>query len=138
MGLGRLAGCAATLAVVAFVGCSTEPSGPEGGVAGNWSVNATIDGTQCGDPIITANFTIRISQTGNALAVTVDGDDFNGTLNGTQGTWSGSYPDTGGTTTETYTVTFAGNNTTMTGGSTWSWSDGTTTCPGTSTLTGSK
>lgn len=74
----------------------------------------------------------------DVLVVTSDGITFTGTLNGTQGSWSGSYPEDGGTTTEEFTVTFTSNNTMFNGGSTWTWSDGLGGCSGSSTITGSK
>ena len=147
MRLDKLVGLATAFVLLGLTACSDSaeepnplpvPTGPAGGVAGNWSVSASVDATQCGEGVQSYSYVISISQIGNDLTVTVDGDPFAGTLNGTEGTWSGSYADTGGTTNETYTVTFANNNTTMSGGSTWTWSDGALTCSGTSTITGSK
>lgn len=138
MGIRQGAACLGVVAMAGLVGCGNEPSGPEGGVAGNWHVDATIDATQCNEGVYSESFTIKISQSGNTLDVDIEGASFNGTLNGAQGTWHGSYPEDNGTTTETYTVTFANSNTTMAGGSTWTWSDGNLSCSGTSTLTGDK
>lgn len=130
---------ALSLLVTAFavVACG-GPSGPEGGVAGNWSVNGTDDATNCGEGVTSFSVNVRIEQSGNTLTVTISGEEYTGTLSGSQGTWSGSYPDDGGTTAEQYTVTFANNNTTLTGGSTWSWTDGVTSCTGSTQVTGSK
>lgn len=118
--------------------CADAPTGPEGGVAGNWSVNAVEDATGCGEGTSTSTITVRISQSGTTLTVTIDGVDYTGSLNGSVGTWSGSYPDDGGTTTEDYTVTFANDNTTLSGGSTWTWTDGSSSCSGTVQVTGSR
>lgn len=127
------------LTMVGVVGCGKdEPSGPPGGVWGKWSVHASIDATHRGEGVYSENFTVSISQNGNALSVDIGGTSFTGTLNGTQATWSGSYDEDDGTTTETYTVTFANSNTTMTGSSTWTWSDGVQSCSGTSTFSGDK
>lgn len=139
MRLDQGARMAGVVALVVGVACNGEdPTGPPGGVHGNWSVNATIDATQCAEGVYSDSYTISISQDGNDLDVTISGVQFTGTLNGAQGTWTGSYPEDGGTTTETYSVTFSNNNSTMTGGSNWTWSDGAFTCSGTVSLTGSK
>ena len=118
--------------------CEVSTTGPEGGVAGNWSVSYTDDATGCGEGITTGTLNVAISQTGNVLLVTIEGVVYAGNLNGTQGTWQGSYPEDGGTTTEQFTVTFTNNNTMLNGGSTWTWTDGLGSCSGTSTVTGSK
>ena len=126
---------AAALTLLAACGDSA-PVGPEGGVAGNWTVTAMEDATGCGEGTSTTTLTVRIEQTGNSLTVTIDGVDYTGTLTGTQATWSGSYPDDGGTTTEQFTVTFTNGNTQMSGGSTWTWTDGGSSCSGTVQVTG--
>ena len=128
-------------AVVALLiaACADDATGPpEGGVAGNWTVSYTDDATGCGEGVTAGIVNVLIAQNGNVLTVTSDGIVFTGTLNGTEATWSGSYPEDGGTTSEQFTVTFANNNTTLSGGSTWTWTDGTDSCSGTSTITGSK
>ena len=131
-------GIVPVVALLSMVACTDDPSGPEGGVAGNWSVSYTDDATGCGEGISTGNVDLLITQDGNALIVTSDGIVFTGTLSGTEGTWSGSYSEDGGTTTEQFTVTFTDNNTMLSGGSTWTWTDGIGGCSGTSTITGSK
>lgn len=115
-----------------------EPTGPEGGVAGNWAVAAFEDATGCDEGTSNTTLTVRIEQSGNTLTVTISGVDYTGTLSGSQGTWSGSYDDDGGVTTEQYAVTFANDNTTLSGGSVWTWSDGDSSCSGTVTVTGSR
>ena len=147
MRLDRLAGLAAAVVLLGLTACSDSPeaptplpvpTGPAGGVAGIWTVNSTYDATQCSEGITAVDYVTSISQSGNDLTVTVDGEPSTGTLNGTDGTWSGSYLDTGGTTNEMSAVVFSNSNNNMAGGSTWTWSDGATSCSGTSTLTGSK
>ncbi len=127
-----------TLVLASLAACADDTTGPEGGVAGNWSVSYTDDATGCGEGITTGTVNFRIAQNGNVLMVTIDGIVFTGTLSGTEGTWSGSYPEDGGTTSEQFTVTFTNNNTMLSGGSTWTWTDGLGGCSGTSTITGSK
>ena len=127
-----------TLALASLAACADDPTGPEGGVAGNWSVSYTDDATGCGEGIFTGTSNYRIEQRGNALTVTIDGTVYNGTLSGTEGTWSGSYPEDGGTTSQQFTVTFTNSNSMLSGGSTWTWTDGTGGCSGTTTITGSR
>lgn len=125
--------------LVLLAACGEDaPVGPEGGVAGIWDVTAFEDATGCGEGTSTSTLSVRIEQTGNTLAVTIGGVDYTGTLNGSAATWSGAYPDDGGTTTEEYTVTFADDNTTLTGGSSWTWTDGASSCSGTVQVTGSR
>lgn len=119
--------------------CGEEaPMGPEGGVAGIWSIQAFEDATNCGEGTDSYSLSVRIEQSGNSLTVTIDGTDYTGSLTGTTGTWSGSYDEDGGTTSEEYTVTFANANSTLSGGSEWTWSDGASSCSGTVTVTGSR
>ena len=132
------AGLITGLALVAGACGEGEPMGPEGGVAGNWTVAAFEDATGCGEGTSNTTLTVRIEQSGNTLTVTISGVEYTGTLNGTQATWSGSYDDDGGVTTEQFTVTFANDNTTLSGGSTWTWTDGGDSCSGTVTVTGSR
>lgn len=132
----RLFGIAFT--ALLFVACEEAPMGPEGGVAGNWSIQAFEDATNCGEGTDSYSLSARIEQSDNTLTVTIDGTDYTGMLNGSVGTWSGSYDEDGGTTTEQYTVTFANENTTLSGGSTWTWSDGASSCSGTVTVTGER
>ena len=105
---------------------------------GNWTLSFSDDASDCGEGITTGTATILIELNGNVLIVTADGIVFTGTLSGTDATWTGSYDEDGGTTTEQFEVTFANNNATLSGGSTWTWTDGTTSCSGSSTITGSK
>ena len=130
---------ALALAAVFTAACGEDPPmGPEGGVAGIWSIQAFEDATNCGEGTDNYSLSIRIEQSGNTLTVTIDGTDYTGALNGAVGTWSGSYPDDGGTTSEEYTVTFSNANSRLSGGSTWTWSDGASSCSGTVTVTGDR
>lgn len=133
----RLLGLA--VAALLVTACEDAPMGPEGGVAGNWSIQAFEDATNCGEGTDSYSLSVRIEQsTDNTLTVTIDGTDYTGMLNGSTGTWSGSYDEDGGTTTEQYTVTFSNMNSSLSGGSTWTWSDGASSCSGTVTVTGTR
>ena len=130
------------LVVVSLMACAGDSlTGSEGGVAGTWSVAYTDDATDCDvdEGVTTGTVSYVIAQNGNSLTVTFDDIVFTGTLDGTEATWSATYPEEeGGTEVEQFTVTFANNNTTLSGGSIWDWTDGTDSCSGTSTIAGSK
>ena len=122
--------------VLSVAACGTID--PELGVTGDWSVSYTDDATGCGEGVTMGTVNMDILQTGNTLVVTADGIVFTGSINGAVGTWGGSYPEDGGTTTEAFTVTFTNDETRFNGGSTWTWADGIGGCAGSSTVTGSK
>lgn len=78
-------------------------------------------------------FEIDIAQNGNTLTVVAPSSTFPGTIDGDTFSWSGSYPSGEGTTTiRSMTLTVASNGNAFSGSATWSWSDGTTSCTGTS------
>ena len=77
-------------------------------------------------------------QVGIDLRVTSAGLYYTGTLIDTEGTWSATYRGDGGSVSEEFTVTFTENNTVLSGGSTWTWTDGVAVCSGTSTIEASK
>ena len=72
----------AGLVVAALGACGEgEPMGPEGGVAGNWTVSAFEDATGCGEGTSNTTLNVRIEQSGNTLTVTIGGVDYTGMLN---------------------------------------------------------
>lgn len=116
-----------------------EPTNGNGlNVAGTWTLQVTEDGTACGDPIENYTTTLTVTQSGNNITVATEVGTFSGTLSGSRLTWSGSYPEDGGITTESVTVTFSGDGNSLQGSSTWSWTDGTFSCTGTTTFSGVK
>ncbi len=111
-----------------------EPGAPPATVEGNWTVTETGTSNTCGDAV-DPPYAISIAQNGGAITVTTPAGSFNGTISGNVVTWSGSYPDNGGTTTITsLRATVFGN--TISGTSTWTWSQGSVTCGGTTTFSG--
>ena len=116
--------------------------------AGDWTVNATDiiiqnPGNYCTGGGAQPPEQLTIAQTGCGITVstTTPGvGPFNGTIDGSTISWSGSYPDEGGTATITnLNGTLTGDPaTSVTGSNNWSWGDGVGSCSGTSTFTGVK
>jgi fibronectin type 3 domain-containing protein len=102
-------------------------------VAGTWAITESLT-DNCPDPDVD-EWTATVTQNGTSVTVSGGGVSRSGTLNGNVLTWSGSYLEDGGTTTvSSLTLTFSGD--TVTGNATWSWTDGSSSCSGTSAITG--
>jgi hypothetical protein len=109
--------------------------------AGTWSITTTNNANTCGDPTgVPESFNITVTQTGSSITVVTDlpgVGPFSGTVSGNSVSWSGSYPESGGTTTITsLTATVSGNS--LSGSSNWSWTDGIDSCSGSDTFTGTR
>ncbi len=141
-----------TFALLVLAGCSS-PAGPSGNtgqptqtnIAGVWlfKVNVTAANGACAGESGLSTETITITQTGSAFpyAVAASGwigqptSTISGSLTATGMVLSGSYPEDGGTTTTTHTLTRT-SLTTFTGTEAWSWTDGNGVCPnGAATVT---
>src|SRR5215470_1835943 len=106
--------------------------GPPASVGGNWTVTEASTSNTCGDPV-NPPYAITITQNGGSITVATPAGTFSGSLNGQVLNWSGSYPDNGGTTTiNSLSATVSGG--TFNGTSNWTWTDGKTTCGGTTTF----
>ncbi len=102
-------------------------------VSGTWTVTENVSG--CGETY-TDSFTMTVTQDGTDLTVVTGDGTFSGSITGNTITWTGSYPEEGGTTTITsLSVTLDASGEGGTGTVEWSWSDGTETCSGTTALT---
>ncbi|WP_455210292.1 fibronectin type III domain-containing protein [Kaarinaea lacus] len=133
-----LSTCALILAILTACsgggGDGTSPglNAPVADISGTW--NITEDGSSnCpGEQAYHNEFSIIVAQTGNSLTVSTPAGTFNGTIDGDRVAWTGSYPEDGGTTTITamqLTVSSDGNS--LSGTSSWNWSDGIDSCSGT-------
>jgi hypothetical protein len=111
-------------------------------VGGIWSISGFTSVTSesspglCDDSRGSWSGSGTISQSGCTLTAVILGESFTGAIDGSSVCWTGSYPDTGGTTTETLSAMVSGN--TISGTTTWSWSGAGESCSGTSTFTGTK
>ncbi|MEL7312862.1 MAG: fibronectin type III domain-containing protein [Pseudomonadota bacterium] len=105
-------------------------------VAGEWQINESLT-DDCGDRDANTSYIATVTQTGAQVVVTYGGVSRSGTMSGNELTWSGSYPEDGGTTTvSSLILTFSGD--TASGSATWSWTDGNLSCSGTSSITATR
>jgi len=120
-------------------------SPPAANISGTWSMSDTSGANNCGDPTgVTTYWTGVVSHTAGSnsftLTTTINGSNrsYTGTISGSTITISGSYPDVGGTTTTSFSGTLisTANPMTFSGTSSWSWTNGATTCSGTAATTG--
>ena len=109
-------------------------------VAGTWNTVEQVDGTACGEGNFTENNTYNVAQNGCNLTVTDgSGNTFTGSINGNSGTWSGSFPEDGGTTTiNSLSLTVSADGNSFSGSSSWTWVGTNSSCSGTTNSTGTK
>ena len=109
---------------------------PSTDITGSWSIQEVIDDTDCGGTGDTDSYTAEVVQSGNTLTVTIEGEVFTGTISGSTVSWTGSYPDDGGTTTITsLELTVSSGGTSLTGTASWTFTNG-VSCSGTTQVTG--
>ena len=111
---------------------------PIGDITDTWQISETADSN---DPLCDGAlnpYDLVIAQTDNNLRVTSPkGDTLNGTISGNAASWTGSYRiDNGTTTINSLSATIASDCRSMSGRSSWSWTDGNSSCSGTSTFNG--
>ena len=106
-------------------------------VSGTWNTTELEDATGCDEGTYTNYNEFTITQSG--CNISVDAGVYgthSGTVNGSQITYTGSYPEEGGTTTINVNLTISGNS--LNGSATWTWSDGTYSCSGSTQITGTR
>lgn len=133
-----------------FVGCAGGGGGGGGDdgdandISGTWTITEIVDESACGgggaELVI---YTIDVSQSGTSLTVsaTINGSTqtFSGSISGNTLQWSGSFAESGGTTTiNSLSLTLNSDCSEVTGNSTWTWTDGSDTCSGTSQISGNR
>jgi hypothetical protein len=120
-----------------LAGCSNDSSDGNDrtscySVEGTWETVEHAVG--CGNDV-TENKTYTITQDECQLTVDIDGDTFYGSIDDDRITWQGSYSDEDGATTITsMSLTVSGD--TISGSSTWQWTDDVDECSGSTTITG--
>jgi len=112
-------------------------------VGGTWTIHEAVDARNCGQGSYGDDYQIDIAQSGNAITVTAPLDaypyeaEFLGTVDGNHVQWNGEYPEEGGTTSvDNLSVTVSG--TTLSGTASWTWSDGQSSCTGTTQVSGQR
>lgn len=133
------------LVAVPSIGCGggggTSPASdcapPTVDLTGTWEITEEQPSNTCGEPVPPPDIdTWVVTQVGNTLTATGSGGTRTFQICGNQVVVPGrTFPEDGGTTTvPTYIATFT-NPTTWTGMGTWSWTNGVTSCTGTTKIT---
>lgn len=107
-------------------------------MAGTWSVIETVADTTCsstsGDQTV-----LTIVQDGCLLSLYIGSATLTGSISGSTASWSGSFSRDGGITTITdATISTSTDGSTMTGTAHWTWSNGESSCSGTTQVNGSR
>ncbi len=112
-------------------------SAPTVNVTGTWVVTETSTNNNCGDSV-DPPYSLEASQSSSSLTVSdSSGHTFSGQICGNTIKWSGSYPDSGGTTyIDSLSATVSSNGASFSGSSSWHWTDGVYSCSGTTQFTG--
>jgi hypothetical protein len=97
--------------------------------SGNW-VNAGTAGCSADS---NETLTVTATQSGTSVSVVIRGQSYSGTVSGATYTGTASWPEDGGTTTETVTFTLTSDSV-GSGTVVWSWSDGAESCNGGSNI----
>ncbi|MEO0438136.1 MAG: hypothetical protein AAF098_14650 [Pseudomonadota bacterium] len=104
-------------------------------VAGNWRITAIEDERGCDEGVNTITVTLPIEQNGNTVTVL----GIPASITGNTISWSGvMFPEDGGTTTSSATLTLAADFNSFAGTETWSFRDGSFSCSGTTEITGQR
>jgi hypothetical protein len=96
---------------------------------GTWTYSTTNNWAYPGCERSDETGTATVTQIGNNVEAVIDGITYTGTVNGTTYTLSASYPEDGGTASDTIVCTFLSKNF-GSGRFTWSWTDGVSICYG--------
>jgi hypothetical protein len=131
--------CAALLAACSGGGDGGDAApcaAPTVSVNGTWSLNRTVQTDGCGDEYSFTGNPVTITQNGSA--VSTSSLPLTGQLCGNVLTFSGSYADGSGTTSETITFTvYSGSPMTLSGSGSWTWT-GSYSCSGSDSYTATK
>ncbi len=135
---------ACLLLLIIFSSCEKEENSDikdvKRDISGFWIVNETIVGNCSGTTKTDQKMEIfKIKQQDNNLKVTIypNGDEIDGTIDGTKISWEGTLPSGKGKVDISFTGTITDNNKAK-GTATWEWYKGTYRCSGTTTLNANK
>lgn len=107
-------------------------------MTGTWNVVTQVNAIACGEGTYSESEVYSVTQTDGNLTVSVGGASYSGSISGNNFSWSGSFMEDGGTTTSNMSGTVAANGNSLSGSSSWSWTDGVESCDGSSTFTGTR
>jgi len=121
-------------------GNNAESIAPIGDMSGTWQVAGTDTSSTAACNGVAFNITATIVQSGSNLNVTgFRTSSLSGTISGNQMSFAGSYPEDGGTTTISQSIlSITSDCNQFSGSDSWSWTDGSFSCSGTSIYTGTR
>jgi hypothetical protein len=127
------------LAVLAFAACGDNDGNcvESVDVAGEWEMTTTDVIDSCGGRV-PYTFPMTITPNGNALTAELPGGTLTGTICGDQVRLSGSFPEDDGTVTVSVALIVSADGDSMQGSDSWSWTDGSTDCSGSDSLSGTR
>jgi hypothetical protein len=130
--------CVLALSVV-LVACGGEGEGCAEPVdaAGDWEMTSTVVSDNC-DGRTSQTFRMKITQDGNALTAETPELTFSGTICGNQIQMKGSFPEDDGTVTVNATLIVSAEGDSMQGSDNWTWTDGSESCSGSDSLSGTR
>lgn len=128
------------LLLTACGGGGGATTAPIGDISGAWAMTLITDASACPvDTSKTETPTVEITQSGSSATVIIPGEGtYTGSVSGNILTWSGSYPDDGGTVQTTVSLTIDASCNTMSGLANWTWSGNGTSCQGTTQASGTR
>ena len=131
--------CVCALGVMPLVGCGDNDSdcAEPVDVAGEWETTSTVVSDNC-DGRMSRTFRMKITQDGNALTAETPELTFSGTICGNQIQMSGSFPEDDGTVTVNATLDVSADGKSLQGSDTWTWTDGSESCSGSDSLSGTR
>jgi len=114
---------------------------PIGDLKGIWSVSEEIDNRSCTNSanLEYDNYSLSVaSSVDNSVTVSDNKGTYTGALNGNILSWKGSYPNDGGIVQALVNLTITSSCNSLAGSASWSWSDGVTSCSGTTKISASR
>ncbi len=110
------------------------------GVQGKWRIMEIVNSENCGHETSISQYDLRVVHASpegiNDLFVIAPAGEFAASIAERVLNWSGSYAEDGGTVNTNVQVTFSETLNTLEGESTWTWSDGSQSCNGTTGIIG--
>lgn len=103
-------------------------------ISGQWTIEETDTGNNCGEGDLSDTWFATITQTGSEVTLNDGSATYQGAVDGTTLYWVTTFPEDGGTTTSNGQVTQT-STTEMTGTASWVWKGNGEQCSGTTDIT---